>query len=520
MHAERIPLALMGVLRAAVYARLSRQKADAEMGLNIGDQQAIGKQLVERRGWALVPGPTDDTFTDDGRGAFKDDAKRPAWEAMLAAKPDIIVVRDAARLGRNFPDYTALLLTKAKVVVWLDDETGDVNWDAQAVSIDTEAFMSAQVGNRVYSQKIQKGVKRKNRLKAAAGAWPHGGTRPFGYHHPPQCCEPRGEDCQPGAIIEAEAKMIRDLAKRWLGGEKLSHLCADLADKGILTPAGKPWQYARLRNMLIGPRIAGLRTHLGVETKGAWGAIITEEMHQDLVAADAASSVRRAGQSNVYLLSDFIWCAACDRRMYGHKQYGGKKGEPHRSVRLRYICREGCGQGISLAHTEDFVRNRTVLAILAPQVRDQRAARDDMLSLREQAVELDSRLKDLDEAYWIERTIEKDRWVSLSRDLKAKRDEAQAQAQALARQLSVEQDLPSTAEALARRWQDGDVAERARLLRAGVSKVVVHAPRKGGRFDPTRLEIRLRGGQVLRLDRDEVLTVGEEKALMALAGSR
>lgn len=208
----------MGVVRAAVYARLSRQKADAEMGLNIGDQQAIGKQLVERRGWTLVPGPTADTFTDDGMGAFKDDAKRPAWEAMLAAKPDVIVVRDAARLGRNFPDYTALLLTKAKVVVWLDDETGDVNWDVQAVSIDTEAFMSAQVGNRVYSQKIQKGVKRKNRLKAAAGGWPHGGTRPFGYHHPPQCCKPRGEDCQPGAIIEAEAKVIRDVAERWLGG--------------------------------------------------------------------------------------------------------------------------------------------------------------------------------------------------------------------------------------------------------------------------------------------------------------
>lgn len=188
-------------------------------------------------------------------------------------------------------------------------------------------------------------------------------------------------------------------------------------------------------------------------------------------------------------------------------------------MRLRYICREGCGQGISLAHTEEFVRNRTVLAILAPQVRDQRAAREDMLSLREQATDLDSRLKDLDEAYWIERTIEKDRWVSLSRDLKAKRDEAQEQAQALARQLSVEQDLPSTAEGLARRWQEGDVAERARLLRAGVSKVVVHAPRKGGRFDPTRIEIRLRDGQVLRLSRGDVLTAGDEKALMALADS-
>ena len=97
-------------MRVAVYARLSRPKDKQELGVNIEDQQGIGEQLISRHDdWQHVG-----TFTDNGRGAYKDDAKRPAWEQMLAAKPDIIVVRDAERLGRHPREYVCAARLEGK----------------------------------------------------------------------------------------------------------------------------------------------------------------------------------------------------------------------------------------------------------------------------------------------------------------------------------------------------------------------------------------------------------------------
>lgn len=482
-------------MRAAVYARLSRKKADDELGLNISDQQEIGKQLVAHRGWELIPGPTNGTFTDDGRGAYQDDAKRPAWEAMLAAKPDVIIVRDAARLGRNIPDYAALLQTKAKVVEWLDDETADVRRDAEPVSTDTEAFANKTVGNRAYSQKVGRGVRRKVKIKASAGAWPHGGTRAFGYHD--HCC--RDADgtvrCAQGAVREEEAAIIREFAKRWLAGETLMALTRDLSARGILTPVGKPWQYARLRAMLSGPRIAGIRTHNGVETKGQWEAIVSDELHRRLVTAASESAVRRTGENRSYELSGLIRCS-CDNPMYGLTQ---NIGGTHR---VRYVCRGpgGCGKGISGPQTDDYVADNSILAVLAPELRNAEQSRADLADLAEQRRDLESRVEELDRDYWQERTITKDRWLSISSDLAMTLQKVNEQFDSIKANLARQRDLPQTAEELAHRWKKADARGRNRILRSGVEGVIVHPATKSGRFDFRRVEIRFLDGQVLRAD--------------------
>jgi len=498
-------------MRAAVYARLSRQKAEGELGLNIEDQQVIGVQVVEHRGWTLIPGPdAHGTFTDDGISAYKD-VDRPKWQALLASEPDVVVVRDAARLYRNWEDHAALLRTKARVVEWLDDETADADLDAALQHTDTESFGNKTLGNRTYSQKVSKGVKRKLRVKASNGAWPHGGTRPFGYHHPPNCCPTGTEGCAPGAIIEGEAKVIRDLAERWLAGAKLSHLCAWLAAEGVVTPVGKPWQYARLRAMLAGPRIAGIRTHNGVETKGTWPAIVDPDLHSRLVTAASESLVRRANENGTYLLSSIVWCA-CGNKMYGLTQRS-KSGE-----RVRYVCRgpEGCQVGIAGPATDQFVYNRSFMAVLAPELQSQEQSRRDLDEARASAVDLRARVEELDDEYWTKRTITKDRWISLSARLTAEVAEAEAREADAKQRLARLRDAPATAEALATRWQAADTRERNRLLRVAVERVVVHRRVPGrGQFDPTRIEIRLRDGQVLRLARDEVPTVAQEQALMA-----
>jgi site-specific DNA recombinase len=495
-------------MRAAVYARLSRSKKVEELGLNIKDQQASGLAVVAHRGWDLIEGPDDGTFTDDGKGAWADDVYRPRWEALKLAKPDVIVVRDAARLGRNWDDHAWLVRSKARVVEWLGEEA-DMDLDAPLLDTDSEAFGNKTVGNRAYSKKISVSVKRKVKTKAAGGAWPHGGTRPFGYHHPPNCCDDQG--CEPGAIIDAEADVILKTAERWLSGESLSALCRDLTEQGVMTPKGLPWQYARLRAMLSGPRIAGIRTHNGVETKGTWPAIVDEDLHRRLRSAASESMTRRANENGTYLLTSIVWCA-CGNKMYGLRQRS-KAGE-----RVRYVCRgpEGCQVGIAGPATDEFVYNRSFMAILAPELQSQEQTRRDLDAAQAAVVDLKSRIEELDDEYWVKRSITKERWVGLSETLRKEAEETEARERDARQRLVRLRDAPTTAEALAERWLVADVRERNRLLRVAVERVVVH-PRVPGRgqFDPTRIEIRLRDGQVLRLARDEVPTVAQEQALMA-----
>lgn len=482
-------------MRAAVYARLSRPKDKAELGANIGDQRSKGEELVERRGWQHVG-----TFTDDGRGAYRDDAKRPAWEDMLAAKPDVIVVRDVERLGRHPREYVALLDSKAKVVEWLDEDTAEVRWEAEPVNPDTDEFQQKTVGARSYSRKIGSKVKRKIRVKAAEGAWPHGGTRPFGYHHPPQCCPPGTDGCAPGVIIENEAEVIQEVAERWLAGEGLSALCRDLDARGVKTPAGKPWQYTRLRQMLAGPRIAGIRTYNGVETKGQWKAIVDEDLHRRLATAASNSMVKRAAQNGSYALTGLIECGNCGKPMYGHRQHS--KG---RDVRLRYVCREGCGKGIALPHTERHVSSRSFLAILAPELRDRDEARRDAALLGEQVADLEARVRELDDAYWQERTITKDRWLEQSQRFQADLQDAQKRLAESKQRVARERDVPETAEELSTRWRDADPKERNRLLRVAVDRIAIHPATKTGAFDPTRVAIHFHDGRVDRVDAADVV---------------
>ncbi|HVX71001.1 MAG TPA: recombinase family protein [Mycobacteriales bacterium] len=512
-------------MRAAVYARLSRRKADAELGVNIGDQQKTGKALVETRGWTLIPGPDDGTFTDDGRGAYQDDAKRPRWKEMLAERPDVIIVRDVERLGRNHDAYYGLVNSKARVIAWLSDETGDIDWNAPLRNPDTYEFGNAMLGSREFSRKIGAKVANKIRVKAASGAWPHGGTRPFGYHH--SCCrDDRGSVvCEPGTVVEAEAEIIREIAARWLAGESLSSMCRDLNQRGITTPADKPWQYARLRSMLAGPRIAGIRTHKGIETKGQWEAIVDEHLHRRLLTAASESMTKRANANGTYLLTSVVRCATC-----GGTMWGTRLKMRDENFRTRYIChggdRGGCGQGIAAPRVDQFVTNRSFMSIIAPELRNQEEMRRELERFAAEVADMEDRIAELDLAYWQDRTITKDRWSQQSAMLASSLDGARKNLADVKRGLAQSADAPSTAQALVERWLGADTRERNRLLRIGVDHVRIHPPAvKGGRFDPSRIEIHFRDGRIYRLepgaavpdDADAVIeqSMREHRAMMA-----
>ena len=107
---------------------------------------------------------------------------------------------------------------------------------------------------------------------------------------------------------------MRECARRFLAGESIRAICADLNERGERAATGGEWSPQTLRRMLGSARIAGQREHKGeIVAKAEWPAIITQ--------ADSARSAhaRRPGAADEqgarrYLLVRLLRCSCVGSR--------------------------------------------------------------------------------------------------------------------------------------------------------------------------------------------------------------
>jgi hypothetical protein len=79
-------------------------------------------------------------------------------------------------------------------------------------------------------------------------------------------------------IIETEAAVLREAARRAMAGERLATVARDLRSRGIPSPSGRLWTYATLGRLLRNPRIVGDRAYKGqVVARDCWPAILDRE---------------------------------------------------------------------------------------------------------------------------------------------------------------------------------------------------------------------------------------------------
>jgi site-specific DNA recombinase len=193
---------------------------------------------------------------------------------------------------------------------------------------------------------------RQRRQNAEAGKVSGGGARPYGY----------GEDRV--TVIEPEAEIIKEMARRILSGESLASLARDLKVRDVRTPKDGHWTHQTLRRMLASARISGRREHtprksyettrplLGeVISTAVWPAIISVEDSDRLrnLLSDAERSRRHNPhvRGRTYLLSGILRCGRCGYSMCGRP----RSGVP------RYVCpnvpgTDSCGGvATNAAHT-------------------------------------------------------------------------------------------------------------------------------------------------------------------------
>lgn len=457
------------VTRVAVYCRISRDPGGDELGVRRQEQDC--RQLAEARGWEVG-----EVFVDDDRSAYTG-KPRPGYEAMLAAleerRVDAVIAWHPDRLHRRPVELEAFIdlveRTGAKVATV---QAGD--YDLASATGRMTARVVGAVARHESEHKSER-LRRKHRELAEAGRLSGGGTRPFGY------------EVDRVTVVEAEAALIRQAVDHVLAGGSVRSVCADWARRGVQTPTGRSWVPWTVREMLVAPRLGGLREYDGKLIDAVWPAIIPPAQHRRLrlLLTETGGKKRRPGRR--YLLTGGVAvCGLCGANLVARPKADGRRC---------YVCATGpqfggCGKIRCLAEPLETVAVGAVLervdhgGLLAAAPADEQPADD--------VAELERQLGELGEM-WADGEISREGWRAANERLEQRLRDAREAELAVARTDGALQPWEGQGGALRAVWAILDLDQQRAIVAAVLERVVVNPAVRGRtRFDPDRVAVDLR----------------------------
>ena len=346
---------------AIVLARKS-QKAKGRAETSIESQDEDAREWAEEQGLSIVA-----TVADVASG------KKAVWERKNAkpwvTQPDLMVKYQAivaAKMDRwtrgdwwretdlrrwAEENHKALLLVE-KDLRWpprqgthYDDDVAAWNHEAEAAN--REWNMTSRRYKRSQRQLISE--------NHAVGR-PIYGYRLMGINcqeTPCRCSERDLDDNKRLVIWKPEAKVIREIVTRYLGGESLQAIIDDLHARNIPSPKyGKSsdrWHVSSLARLLRNPGLAGRRQNAEGKTVHRCEGIITWQTHLELVARlDSRAHRKGISPANSYMLTGIITDEA------GHAMYGMPCGGGNKRAFYYFCRRRGCAM-ISVKLADEIV---------------------------------------------------------------------------------------------------------------------------------------------------------------------
>ncbi len=234
-------------------------------------QERDCRELASSRGWTVVA-----VFVDNDVSAYRK-KPRPGYRSLLAAledgEVDSVVAWHADRLHRS--------PTELERYIDVCEPRGVVTRTARAGELDLATasgrMVARQLGAVARYESEQTAIRtRAGKADAASrGAW-SGDQRIYGYEVVP--LTERALDSSALRVVEVEAAVVRDAARRVLAGESLRSVARSLNEAGHATTRGRPWTGSALRKVLLRPATAGLRASAGeVVGKGQWEPLLDED---------------------------------------------------------------------------------------------------------------------------------------------------------------------------------------------------------------------------------------------------
>lgn len=452
-------------MRAAIYARISRDEEDQRAGV---DRQLVsGAEVAAGHGWNVVQ-----TFTDNDMSAFS--GERPGFEALCKAiengQLDAVIVQHQDRIARNDVTWQRFrdLVVAHDVRV---EKTRGGPIDLISATGRYQANIQAATDQH-YSALISEKAQDAHAAIAKRGA-PNGGRRPFGYE---RTSRPDGE--RTFTPHPVEAPLVKEIFKRFLAPSSIRSIALDLDARGFVTAGGAKWSTGRVRDILDNPLYAGIRVHKGARSPGNWPALIdsaTFETSQAILNSRRKPAGR--GLRKYCLAGGLTRCGVCGTALVARPQRGKR----------RYGCppdKEGsCGGiGIQAIELEDQIRELLADVLTDPEIKAFATGKtpDNALVLAE-IKEVEARRHELAEAFALGE-IDRGQLVTATARLDSRRDVLRSQLV----DVRTDFDVGEVREA----WAVMGVEWKAGLASTLIGSIIIH-PAVPGRttFDQRRVQI-------------------------------
>jgi site-specific DNA recombinase len=455
-------------MRAAVYCRLSRTP---EEDGNLQQQEQQGRAALARKGWSEAG-----VFVDDGRSAWSESADRPAFRELLEAvrrgEVDVVVARHMDQLTRNYTDWGALNGHGVRFADWAGEVYDAFRCGIEVARANAESDRMSERGRAAELRRVE------------AGRAPRGGRRHFGYHSG-TCCP---DGCESHAVRDEEAAVVREMARRWLGGETLRALARELTERGVRHTSGREFNYQTLKRVLVSPRVAAVRVHRGEEVPGDWEPILDRELHARLAAADSRRKSHRAAER--YLLTGLLVCGrdGCGATVNGHT---------HRQTqRRRYKCL-ACGRnGIGADAVERAVWNQALGRTWHRDRRAERQVEEELARVRGERDAARAALEELDDDYWQRRALPKATYARQATALRDRVGELEEEARRLRGERERSSGFWTSLLALTDAYETATAAQRRAVLEGAVRRMVLLPSRTTApTVDLTRVRVEWSDGE-------------------------
>lgn len=447
----------------AIYARISQDREGA--GLGIERQLSDCRAHAERRGWTVA-----EEYVDDDISAYSG-RRRPAYERMLEdiadGHRDAILAWHMDRLHRRPIELEELarMCERAGVTTL---ETVNGAFDLGTGDGMLVARMLAAVAANESDSKRRRG-RRKSREIAESGR-PHmgGSMRPFGFQEDRITHRPD------------EAQAIRTIADRLLAGESLTSICRSLEADGVTTVTGNTWRTPVLRQLMLNPRIYGIRVHQGQPLGPAvWEPIITPDKGEALRLLLTNPDRRTNRTARRYLLSGMCRCHLCGTVMYSVPRYETR----------RYLCRSGhdfggCGRmAVAAVPLEQIISEAVLQRLDSPTLHDAMAGRvqDGGMAreLSDQIAADTAQLEELADLY-SERAITAPEWKRAREAIEVRRAAARRRLSGLSGTRNIDAYIGNGA-ALRAQWADLNLNRQRAIVQALVDHVEILPGTRGTR---------------------------------------
>ena len=472
-------VAVVAGLRALIYCRVSKDK---RQGRSVAEQEDSCRADCERNGWTVEAVLTDNSLSGS-RFARK---VRDSWvevKRMLATgEIDVLVTWASTRSQRDLDEYAALrrLCEAHGVMLAYDGRLYDLSDPDDRYFTGVDALN----GER-HAAIIHRDVMRAMKANVEQGK-PHGQPL-YGYErtYDNRSGSPTGQ-----RIVDDQAAVDREAARRFLLGESAASIAADFNARGIPSPGGSHWITSTIRKMLTNTGYTGRRTHYGevVEAGPQWEPILDDQTFAKLSVrfTDPKRRTNRDRTDLTHVLTGIMRCGV-----------PGCPGTLRRQVTRgagTYVCRVSKHLSRDQRKVEAYVIAEVLSRLEAPDLVQRVLAEAEnpaATAALEEARVLRARL-DANIAANVAGKLDPELLQAAADELKPMIAAADRAAREAGETVDTSVLLGVAGQGARDRWKRLEIAGQRNVIRALVDITVLPARRRGEPFDPALIQLKFR----------------------------